>query len=281
MIQVSSENNQLKVVVNGVAEFYSFIDIKSFSPLSRAGHFKPGQTPERNWFVSVNFINENKNSPLLLDLSKIDNQGAWTNDATGAAEAVSDLSEWSNNAVNNIPAFSVEPATSAVPPTYTSGLLTVGAIYTITTYETGDDFTNVGALSNANGVEFEATGTTPTDWSNGSLLTKGFAGDEITDWDAADDFETEAISFVGRDKTLPFSFQIVDYNITPGTPTLTMLVSINGTDFTNYNSNTTDIDITDTDNNAFFSSAYVAFEYIKFVYTSGGSTGSFSLVINK
>lgn len=48
--------------------------------------------------------------------------------------------------------------------------LIVGETYTIATYETGDDFTNVGAASNAQDVEFIATGTTPTTWTNGSLL---------------------------------------------------------------------------------------------------------------
>jgi len=53
----------------------------------------------------------------------------------------------------------------------TSGTLTVGLTYVIGVFETGDDFANVGAGSNATGVEFIATGTTPTDWSNGSLLS--------------------------------------------------------------------------------------------------------------
>lgn len=56
------------------------------------------------------------------------------------------------------------------PQTATSGTLTVGVSYEITTFETGDDFTNVGAPSNANGVKFIATGTTPTVWTEGSTL---------------------------------------------------------------------------------------------------------------
>jgi hypothetical protein len=52
----------------------------------------------------------------------------------------------------------------------TSGALTIGKNYTIDTFETGDDFTNVGAASNADGVGFTATGTTPTTWTNGSSL---------------------------------------------------------------------------------------------------------------
>lgn len=52
----------------------------------------------------------------------------------------------------------------------TGGTLIVGLEYVITTYVSGDDFTNVGAASNASGVRFVATGTTPTTWSNGSTV---------------------------------------------------------------------------------------------------------------
>jgi hypothetical protein len=52
----------------------------------------------------------------------------------------------------------------------TSGTLTIGYRYKIDTYVSSDDFTNVGAASNATGVEFIATGTTPTTWTNSSSL---------------------------------------------------------------------------------------------------------------
>jgi hypothetical protein len=51
-----------------------------------------------------------------------------------------------------------------------SGLLTIGRLYIIVSYEVGDNFTNVGAVSNASGQSFIATGTTPTTWTNGSRL---------------------------------------------------------------------------------------------------------------
>ena len=54
--------------------------------------------------------------------------------------------------------------------TATSGTLTVGKKYRIETFIAGDDFTNVGAASNATGVEFIATGTTPTTWTNSSVV---------------------------------------------------------------------------------------------------------------
>lgn len=54
----------------------------------------------------------------------------------------------------------------------TSGNLIVGKQYRIATFQAGDDFTNVGAASNASGVVFTATGTTPTTWSNSSSLVQ-------------------------------------------------------------------------------------------------------------
>jgi len=51
-----------------------------------------------------------------------------------------------------------------------SGTLIVGRVYTIIDYNLGDDFTNVGAGSNATGTQFTATGTLPAIWTNGSTL---------------------------------------------------------------------------------------------------------------
>jgi len=52
----------------------------------------------------------------------------------------------------------------------TSGTLVKGKAYRITTYNSNDDFTNLGASSNATGVEFVSTGTTPTEWLHSSIL---------------------------------------------------------------------------------------------------------------
>jgi hypothetical protein len=53
---------------------------------------------------------------------------------------------------------------------YTSGELVIGQTYYISVYGETDDFSNVGAELNEIGQTFVATGTTPTDWSNGSEL---------------------------------------------------------------------------------------------------------------
>lgn len=60
-------------------------------------------------------------------------------------------------------------ATGAV---LTSGTITTGKKYLIKTFVASDVFTNVGAASNATGVIFTATGTTPTTWTNASSLVQ-------------------------------------------------------------------------------------------------------------
>ena len=52
----------------------------------------------------------------------------------------------------------------------TQGPLVINQLYEIVSYGIGDDFLNIGASSNAQGVVFVATGTTPTTWTNGSVL---------------------------------------------------------------------------------------------------------------
>jgi len=55
--------------------------------------------------------------------------------------------------------------------TVSASPLVVGQTYRIDAYSEGDDFTNVGAPSNAQDVSFVATETTPAIWSNGSVLS--------------------------------------------------------------------------------------------------------------
>ena len=61
---------------------------------------------------------------------------------------------------------------------FTSGTIVVGREYVIGAFVAGDDFTNVGAASNATGVVFTATGTTPTTWTNSSTLVR--VGEALT-----------------------------------------------------------------------------------------------------
>jgi len=53
----------------------------------------------------------------------------------------------------------------------TSGTLTIGKRYRIKDWITADDFTNIGG-TNTDGNEFTATGTTPTTWTNSSVVVQ-------------------------------------------------------------------------------------------------------------
>jgi hypothetical protein len=59
------------------------------------------------------------------------------------------------------------------PQILTGGTLTVGLEYVIDDYYLGDDFTNVGASSNTEGVVFTATGTIPAIWNGSTLEYRG------------------------------------------------------------------------------------------------------------
>jgi hypothetical protein len=51
-----------------------------------------------------------------------------------------------------------------------AGLLVVGEFYIIKIYNSGDDFTNVGGVTNTQGEIFQATGSTPAVWAGSVLL---------------------------------------------------------------------------------------------------------------
>lgn len=51
-----------------------------------------------------------------------------------------------------------------------NGNIVPGVTYEIANYQIGDDFTNIGAPSNANGVKFIATGTTALNWTGATEL---------------------------------------------------------------------------------------------------------------
>ena len=63
--------------------------------------------------------------------------------------------------------------------------LVVGRTYKITAYAAGDNFTNVAqildgsASVNVTGVTFKATGTTPTTWSNGTVIEESTFDNEV------------------------------------------------------------------------------------------------------
>lgn len=81
------------------------------------------------------------------------------------AMSTDEVAAWHRD--GTLPAWMERTGTAVVQ---TSGTLTIGRRYYIKSFVAGDSFTNIGAGSNATGVSFTATGTTPTTWTNSSQL---------------------------------------------------------------------------------------------------------------
>jgi hypothetical protein len=96
MYSVLNEKGQLKLSYSSYVEYYEFQTFKSVSYAL--------DTLTGKYYVSINFIANDKNNALRLYLSDINNQGNWTNDAVGAKQAVEDISSWI--AAVMVPSFS-------------------------------------------------------------------------------------------------------------------------------------------------------------------------------
>jgi hypothetical protein len=86
MYTVENLNGQLKLSYSNLMEFYQFQTFKSVSYAF--------DTVRGNYYVSINFIANDKNNSLRLYLIDITNQVTWTDDANGAKRAVDDISSW-------------------------------------------------------------------------------------------------------------------------------------------------------------------------------------------
>jgi len=91
MYSVLNENGQLKLSYSSYVEYYEFQTFKSVSSAL--------DTLTGKYYVSINFIANDKNNALRLYLPDINNQASWTNDAVGAQNAVEDISLWISSAV--------------------------------------------------------------------------------------------------------------------------------------------------------------------------------------
>ena len=82
MIQISDTGGcEMRLIRSGVAEYYSYSDIKSVSPYKNAnGEF----------IIIFNFINESRDSTLRVPLALIDNQPTWTD----INLALTDIKDW-------------------------------------------------------------------------------------------------------------------------------------------------------------------------------------------
>ena len=193
MIQVTSENNQLKVVTNGSVEYYSYEDIKSISPFHEK-KFIAGKTPTISYVVVVNFINENKNSPLRLRLSQIDNQATWTNTQAGLEQAVADISSW----ISAIALGLATEATLQQIETNTTGTLKTPQ-YVVASNFAGTINVAVTSISFANNSSVDADIT--VDGVNYNVLPAGvtvnFDAGAIGNYYAANTFAYDTLSYPG------------------------------------------------------------------------------------
>jgi hypothetical protein len=96
MYTVENSNGQLKLSYSNLTEFYQFPTFKSVSFAF--------DTVRSNYYVSINFIANDKNNSLRLYLVDVTNQPTWTDDAAGAKNAVGAISSWIAAAIS--PAFS-------------------------------------------------------------------------------------------------------------------------------------------------------------------------------
>jgi len=112
----------------------------------------------------------------------------------------------------------------------------------------------------------------------GMVIIPEVATVPITTWNASVGFTSDPIPFIGNKA---WCLQIAPYAILSGTPVLKIEISIDGVNYSSLKSITAAIDMTDRDQNSFFYEDTSMFNYMRFVYTPAGSTGTFSLILNK
>ena len=91
MYNITNTNGQLKLEYSNLVEYYEFQTFKSVS----SGF----DTLRGNYYVTINFIANDKNNSLRLYLVDISNQATWTDTSQGAVIAVNDISSWISSAV--------------------------------------------------------------------------------------------------------------------------------------------------------------------------------------
>jgi hypothetical protein len=90
MIYVNNLNNQLNVIYDTRKDVYAFESIKSV-----------GFSWDTNgdYYVTINFIANDKNNSLRIYLKDVDPVNVWTNDFAGATYAVNRISQWMNHVI--------------------------------------------------------------------------------------------------------------------------------------------------------------------------------------
>ncbi len=96
--------------------------------------------------------------------------------------------------------------------TFTSGVLNIGYIYVINAVDLGDDFANVGYVSD--GVPFVALATTPTAWANGTAVSTVTA-DDFTNVGAESNADGVVFVATGTTPTSWESESVLDFEGNP------------------------------------------------------------------
>ena len=89
-IIVNNTDNQLNISINGVLDVYNVKTIKSVSR---------GVDASGNYYIAINFIANDKNNSLRINLSEVTSPAGWTNDVTGANAAIADIRDWLSEAI--------------------------------------------------------------------------------------------------------------------------------------------------------------------------------------
>lgn len=84
-IIVNNTDGQLNIANNGILDVYSFKAIKSVSR---------GLDVTGNYYIAINFIANDKNNSLRIQLKDVVDPVTWTNDLNGANNAVDDIRNW-------------------------------------------------------------------------------------------------------------------------------------------------------------------------------------------
>lgn len=145
-MQITNTNSQLKIVNSSLVEYYKYETIKSVSWASDS----------KGFYISINFISNDKNNSLRLYLVDIDNQGSWTNDATGIQQAVNDISSWMLAASAYLPIGEQRTAffgrSSGVTANYPAGLHK----FSVSSVGTGNVLLNGVILKPGETINFDA-----------------------------------------------------------------------------------------------------------------------------
>ena len=106
----------------------------------------------------------------LIDPTNIGNINGWVELGVSASYATTASYALNGGGGGSAKTYVAKLTQRAMSGDQKSGSLIIGETYTIVSRIGSDDFINVGASSNQNGITFIATNTTPTVWADQSIL---------------------------------------------------------------------------------------------------------------